>query len=79
MTVTPPKFPKNTQRLLFGETAFTFGQVTFTFGGNKVYSRGFSKILGVWDFPFCCLRRGGGLGLCGSGGPVGVSKRGKTN
>ena len=45
------------------------------FGGNKVYSRGFSKILGFLEFLFGWW--GGGLGLCESGGPVGAFERGK--
>ena len=36
------------------------------FGGNKAYSRGFSKILGFGNCSFFVA--GGVLGLCGSGG-----------
>ena len=41
------------------------------FWGNKVYFWGNTKNLGFLDF-FCCW---GGLGLCGSGGPVGVFEK----
>ena len=51
---------------------FTFGQIKLSSGGKKVCSGGVSKILGFWEL---LLLLGGGLGLCGSGGPVGVSDK----
>ena len=42
---------------------FTFGENKVYFGGNTVYSRGFSKILGFSELLEV-------LGLCGSGGPL---------
>ena len=47
--------------------------MTLTFWENNVYFCGFSRILGFSTFLFVA---GGVLRLCGSGGPVGVSKRG---
>ena len=48
----------------FGEIAFTFGEITFAFGDSRRF-----RVLEISCF--CCWR---GLGLCGSGGPEGVSK-----
>ena len=55
-------------KVYFGEIRFTFGEVRFTLGDSR-------RCFGFWNLFF--VVGGGGLGLCGSGGPVGVFKKRK--
>ena len=50
-----------------GDNVYFWGNNIY-FWGNNVDFWAFSKIIGFWEFLFCCW---GVLGLCGSGGPVG--------
>ena len=59
----------NSLQLLLGILNIYFWGDNIYFGGKDVYFWVFSKILGFWEFLLCCW---GCLGLCRSGGPVGV-------
>ena len=59
----------------FGEKTFTWGGITFSLGEIWFTLGDSRRFQGFWNFFFVA---GGVLGLCGSGGPAGVSKVSKS-